>query len=225
MPRKYVRRTRKPRAPARSKPRRSYRPKIPRSFNPLPDMLMTRLQYDEVFTFGSTTAASTQIMCGNGIYDPNITGTGHQPLYRDQYSTLYNKYRVIGSSVSLQLSVPSVGQSSLFCLYPQVTDTTTGALTQLDLEKPYCKRTLLVGGSEPKRLSHRMSTYKMFGVPKNTVNVDDLYSSVYSGNPSNKWYWVLSCQSPDIQSTQGTFCILRMYYTVIFFDKIRQNQS
>lgn len=35
----------------------------------------------------------------NGMYDPNISGTGHQPYYFDQAAALYNHYVIIGSKI------------------------------------------------------------------------------------------------------------------------------
>jgi len=37
----------------------------------------------------------------NSIYDPDGTGLGHQPYYRDQLSVLYNRYRVHSVTVKL----------------------------------------------------------------------------------------------------------------------------
>lgn len=199
--------------------------RIPRGFNPIPDQLMVNLTYNEIFTFGSSTTAFAQIMCGNGIYDPNVTGGGHQPLYRDQYTLLYNKYRVVSSKIYIDCCIPTAGQTCLLTLYPQVTDVTTGSTIAIDIEKPHAKAMLLNGGDTSKKLSHSMSTHKMFGVSSAAVNGDDLFASVYSGNPSNKWYWVLTGQCPDFLSSQGTYCSMRIVYKVVFYDKIRQSQS
>lgn len=40
----------------------------------------------------------------NGLFDPNITRTGHQPHYFDQMVDLgYNRYCVVGSTITLKL--------------------------------------------------------------------------------------------------------------------------
>jgi len=37
----------------------------------------------------------------NSLYDPNVTGIGHQPMYFDQLSALYDHYVVIGSRIKI----------------------------------------------------------------------------------------------------------------------------
>jgi len=43
---------------------------------------------------GGTVAS--HVFSANGLYDPNITGTGHQPLGFDQLMLMYDHYNVIG---------------------------------------------------------------------------------------------------------------------------------
>lgn len=38
----------------------------------------------------------------NSLFDPDFTGTGHQPLGYDQWGVFYNKYTVIGSSITIE---------------------------------------------------------------------------------------------------------------------------
>ena len=36
----------------------------------------------------------------NSLFDPDFTGTGHQPYYFDQFATIYQRYTVIGSKLT-----------------------------------------------------------------------------------------------------------------------------
>lgn len=64
----------------------------------LPDRFLTKLRYSELFQMsftGFAVPASYQFKV-NDIFDPNYTGSGHQPLFHDQFALLYNKVRVTG---------------------------------------------------------------------------------------------------------------------------------
>ncbi len=46
----------------------------------------------------------------NSIYDPNLTGTGHQPYMHDQFATMYGRYRVDKCDVQIDV-IPSPSTS------------------------------------------------------------------------------------------------------------------
>jgi hypothetical protein len=47
----------------------------------------------------STLGVISQIYSVSGIFDPNTTGTGHQPMLMDIFAQVYNRYTVLGSRV------------------------------------------------------------------------------------------------------------------------------
>jgi len=59
-----------------------------------------RMQYFEsVAVTGTASQVYTYIYSANGVYDPNITGTGHNPMGFDQMMLFYNHYTVMGSKI------------------------------------------------------------------------------------------------------------------------------
>jgi len=61
-----------------------------------PDRLLTKLRYADVLTAVSTSGAlNTYIFRWNSTFDPDLSGTGHQPLYRDTYASVYDQYSVV----------------------------------------------------------------------------------------------------------------------------------
>jgi len=44
-------------------------------------------------------ATGSYIFSCNGIYDPDVSGTGHQPMYHDTYEKIYNDYTVLGAKI------------------------------------------------------------------------------------------------------------------------------
>lgn len=71
-----------------------------------PKQLSNTLKYATAVTFSLTAGAATPYAFScNGLYDPDISGTGHQPLYFDQLMAIYNHYTVRSS----RCKVSSVG--------------------------------------------------------------------------------------------------------------------
>lgn len=89
--------------PSRSRARRS---SIPRQVSVdlglgFPRQLKITHRYAESFDLTSTSGTVAYYnFKANGMYDPNTTGTGHQPLYFDELSGIYNHYMVVGSKIT-----------------------------------------------------------------------------------------------------------------------------
>jgi len=70
-----------------------------------PDRLITKLRYHTLGTVNSTAGVvGTQVMRWNSTFDPDQTGTGHQPLYRDQLAGIYDHYSVISARAQVRLT-------------------------------------------------------------------------------------------------------------------------
>jgi len=69
-----------------------------------PDKLVTKLRYCDHFFLTSTSGAQgLQVYRWNSTFDPDFTNTGHQPLYRDTYASIYNHYAVISATAKIQI--------------------------------------------------------------------------------------------------------------------------
>lgn len=76
---------------------------VPHLFN---DKFTVRLSYADNYRHdiaqnGSASAVQTFRM--NSIFDPDITGTGHQPLFRDVWASQYDYYAVIECSYKIRM--------------------------------------------------------------------------------------------------------------------------
>jgi len=57
--------------------------------------MVTKMRYCDTVAVGSTAGAiGKYIWRVNDCFDPDYTSTGHQPLYRDTYASLYDFYTV-----------------------------------------------------------------------------------------------------------------------------------
>jgi len=81
-----------------------------------PDKFSTKLRYAEVITFTAGAGAfQANTFRLNSVYDPNLSGVGHQPMYHDQLALIYGKYRVNGARIRVRfemVSLPSTATAS-----------------------------------------------------------------------------------------------------------------
>ena len=99
------RRSRKSKAPTPvvivKKKRRKRKPQ-PQVGAILKPKLMVKLRYVDTITIAVASAAiNNHVFRANSIFDPDLTSTGHQPLLHDLYSTLYERYRVVSSTIKV----------------------------------------------------------------------------------------------------------------------------
>ncbi len=61
---------------------------------------VVKLRYCDSFTLdaGTNTTVNHVFSC-NDLYDPNVSGTGHQPMGFDQWANFYDHYTVIGAKI------------------------------------------------------------------------------------------------------------------------------
>ena len=76
----------------------------PRGIFGFPDEFITTIRYVDVYTLTSASnGIAKQYMRMNSLFDPDQTGTGHQPYYFDQFAALYNRYTVLGSKANCRV--------------------------------------------------------------------------------------------------------------------------
>jgi len=85
----------------------------------LPRKRTYKFQYSDMIAVSSLAFGTYQghAFNGNGLYDPDDTGTGHQPRGFDQIKALYRTYRVTASSIRVRFCNLSAGSGSLCGLY------------------------------------------------------------------------------------------------------------
>lgn len=82
-----------------------------------PTRLITRNKYTEIIDIPTAAAsAATYLFNLNSTFDPNRTGTGHQPTGRDVLVQIYNRYRVHRVDWKIEVA-PAAAQE--FCIVPQ----------------------------------------------------------------------------------------------------------
>ena len=110
-----------PRKTNRNYKKKKYQNKI--SSYPFPKTQVAKLRYVEEINLNMTepgllsNGIAFQSFRANGIFDPNATVSSHshQPRGRDTYATLYDKYVVLGSKITVQpMNIDSVATNSAY---------------------------------------------------------------------------------------------------------------
>lgn len=81
-----------------------------RTFDPFPYRMRCKMRYSDQVQLVTTTGVITPyIFAATSIFDPNVTGTGHQPYGHDTYESLYNHYRVAAAIITVSITTPFNG--------------------------------------------------------------------------------------------------------------------
>lgn len=180
-----------------------------------PTVTRATLKYDMYFDTNLTADVFTYYeFAANGCYDPDLSGTGHQPYMYDQYTDRYTKYRVIG--FRYDVSVPMNGSETAYSLRigTQVRNDNYTPTFPAYFEQPYTKTRAGGSGSPSLAIRGKSNLTKISTRPENYMN-DDRYSSVYTSNPAELISFYVGFLT-NVSCTFRTFVTL--HYEVEFFD-------
>lgn len=181
-----------------------------------PKKMLATLTYYDSQTLTSTAGALSQYQfCCNGIYDPNITGAGHQPMYRDQLAAIYNHYTVIGSKITVQaMCAATTNLPGALCCYINDDTVQLNGSPFLSAELPGAKLILLGPAQDkPSVVTLRWSAKKAFG--KGALANSDLNTPV-GQNPNEMEYFSFQYRTTDFSTTSAIHLIVKIQYIVMF---------
>lgn len=181
-----------------------------------PPRLITRLRYCDTYSLTSTAGSlAKQVMYINSTFDPDNSGTGHQPAYRDTYATLYNHYAVISAKVKVTFVSNSATSSMLVgCKFDD--DNTTSSTATTLMEESTGQHLLLpnnAGSISCRTLSFNWSCEKQLGI---NPYASETYKTLVTSNPSEIAAFLIWAQPIDGSSTTVTSVLVDMEQEVLF---------
>jgi len=156
----------------------------------------------------------------NSIWDPNATGIGHQPLYTDQLSALYNRYRVISCRYAIAGTVSNgtTETNSIIGVLPaNEGKTVTGGINEFQ-ENPRSRYITQYVGNE-KILKGNVYLPALVGRTKTQYMADDRYQAQWNTSPAENA--VLNIYFGFMDGTLATATAdlnVTLEYTVEWFD-------
>jgi len=210
----------------------------------------TVLRYNQVISLNPTagelgsTGSNVWQFSANGMYDPDITGTGHQPLYYDNYTALYDRYHVKYSTITVTVvnhfvNTATSNSSGTVTTQPNysyklfILKDATIATTEYPTD---IQQILEAGGSNIKwrfvapSLIGKLPKLKMGCSPHrlaNTMFKDDGMLSYTNSNPSQPVYYYVGISTADGNTDPpSVYLNVDIKYYCDFFDrKVDQNQQ
>jgi hypothetical protein len=204
--------------------KKAFKRKIPRKLRaPLPMSLTNKHIYSDQFTLTSTAGTTSgYVFSCNGLYDPNITGTGHQPRGFDEISALYDHYIVSHAKITLWYSTTNAGSDQLLSIGIRDSTSTPTALNNvMELTNT---RTALASYYSPRfKLTHSVNPKKFLGYK--TSAVDDVLKGSASANPDEQCFFHINGTPIDLASSTTMKIQVLLEYTVRWIEPKQPNSS
>lgn len=191
-----------------------------------PDRLRTKLHYADVVLL-SASAGNPGIwqFRMNSLFDPDYTGTGHQPQWFDQLSAVYRYVSVVGSKIKVTFIPGNVSDTELNDKGPYICGITTvsgdvgfsASSYPALLEDGNSVHSVIVDKQGSNNAVTLMQTFD----PKRDLGLsiydDTLRSSVGSNpNTSSTVYANLWCLDMQEAAAQDVVCKVEIVYDCIF---------
>lgn len=204
----YKKKYNKKRAPRRGRKYPRYRsPNMQGHVSGMPLTRTAHMRYCEQLTLQSTFGTLTNHRFrANGIFDPDQTGGGHQPMGHDQWAELYNHYVVIGAKINVTATLRGStdkmavgiflddGHSSLYGEYTSFLEAKRGSQRILALQR------------NSVRMNTTFSAKKFFNITDIKDNIKHLGAAVGS-DPTDEAYFNIYAQDILANTTNVDFLI------------------
>lgn len=179
---------------------------------PIPKQLYNRLKYAETINVAiNASGLGSYLYSCNGMFDPNITGTGHQPMYFDQFTAMYNHYTVLKSMIKVTVVANTTG-ATIFSL-GQDDDTTINAATNYTIwERPGFQTKVVNAPVNPENTSlwSKWDAKKVFGADAQS---DPTLQGSATANPSEQTFYVIYF---DATPSSYVTCLVEIWYDVVW---------
>lgn len=206
----------------RKRRRVSRRKSIPR--NLIPTKLARRFKYATTFQLDPVSGGNVAVhtFTCNGMYDPDITLTGHQPLGFDEYSNFYDHYTVIGAKITVSFNASAsttlVGSARVGISVRDKTD--FGGTTNALIEQGATRTAIVspLSSNNQRTLTYKVNPGKFLGMSK-PLNNQNLRGDAIS-NPQEQCYFIVFAGAlDDLANTSVIYCTATIEYTAVLTER------
>jgi len=178
----------------------------------LPAVTRMKLRYCDYYQLiGATGLIALRRYGANCLYDPDVTGGGHQPYGFDQMMTYYGKSRVVKSRVDIQVAPTAVSVIAGVNLANTLISSTISTISG---RMEYGRGTYGIASPLYAAPSHFESTYQQ-GVVFKDADPADMWNTV-GANPSQIAYYETWIAASDGASSATVDVVVSLEYDVEF---------
>jgi len=189
----------------------------------MPSKYITKLKYVESYQQVLSAATSNTYSWNlNSIYDPNESGTGHQPYAHDTLQTMFNRYRVFACKWRITIFPISTPSNFQIVVTPS-NDNTTPSDTDQVSERPRAVTKLVnyIGG-QPTVFRGKISLPRLLGQTSKQYKDNENTQALFGTNPGERAYLNIHALSSSALTYRAQ---VTLTYFVECFDPIMLGQS
>lgn len=182
-----------------------------------PNQLKITHKYVDTFPISASGGAFNYFsMKANGMYDPQPTVGGHQPLYFDVCSNIYNHFTVIGSRMTAKFAAAGGAITIPFkcCVYLNDDQVVTGTTTINSLIE---QQDVVWDQIGPDNM--QVTLVKDFSLRREFGHVNlsqDGYRGNSTSDPTELSYFTLGVQSSDVVGDAASIVTIEIEYIAIW---------
>lgn len=196
---------------------------IPKAMGFFAPRMMCTLKYQDNLTLTiSALSYQEKIYRTNSLYDPDQSGSGHQPYGFDQLAAIYNRYRVY--AMSWRISIPYSSATAWTCVVPvNGSKTFTNTQDMGEYPRAVTKPTGFAGAGV---VVYKGSVYlpKISGIKRHEYATDDRTQAVTTTDPNEVINLHLGINNLD--NAQHTYYpTVTLLFKCELFDILPENPS
>lgn len=186
-------------------------------------MTMTHKYHEQITVVGASGGLTYFTFSCNGMFDPNITTTGHQPMYFDQCAAVYDHYTVIGSKIRIKVIPFNSVQPAFRCvLYTDDNATSFSSISGIAEQTSGKIIIVPAAANNPYVFNSKFSTKKAF--PGSILANTDLYGTA-AANPLEQEYYTFALQACDTTSSVSCYLDYEIEYIAVWKEIKEVGQS
>lgn len=186
-----------------------------------------KLRYYDVVTLSTGAgSAGTYVYAANGLYDPDITSTGHQPMPFDQLMLSFNHYVVLRATCTCAFKNASTTNTVGVGLSISGSPTPVSVYGALIENGTMVRDRLPVSpASETLKTLTISCDIGKFGSVRDLLD-NPYYQGDVSTNPAEMSYFHISAWCPDgVSVVSGIVCEVEILYDAWFFEPRKNSLS